>query len=384
MAKVKCSLTFIAFGFLAVAHFALAEQSVDTEFSQFEKEQQKMLADFKQSRKKSVDDFSKTKEDYIKKQNEVRATLLKKWATPELSSANVWIEYSTNNDVKRSVDYETGKITIEILSDGIKNSNVDEIVNNELALLKNETTSDAFSKDRVVNDVQTPTINAPQKMLPNVNVVALKKTAKRSQTRQKNGLYITKVAMYSPKSKISQKSKVYLPKVLKQSKKWDVDPSLILAIMHTESHFNPMAQSHIPAYGLMQIVPTSAGRDVTKFLYGKQRLLPAHKLFEPNFNIEIGSAYLNILEYKYLKGVRDPQIRTYLAIAAYNGGIGAVAKHFTRTTSLANLARTVNKQTPDFVYRSLSQKFPAKETRNYVVKVSKKQTYYRNLLKATN
>ena len=380
MVKAKWFLVAGVISASSITPFVLANSTSEA----FAKEREKSVAEFAQKQTNEFNAFVKVRQDYIDKQNAVRARLSKKWNEPELSTAKVWVEYSQDNDVKRSVDYETGEVTVEIISDKPDADNVDQIVDNALGSLKTETTASAFSKDRVVNEAKTSAINAPQKMLPDVDVKALKKTATTTKTRQENGLYITKVSMYSPKSKISKKSKAYLTQVLKQSDKWDVDASLILAIMHTESHFNPMAQSHIPAYGLMQIVPTSAGRDVTQFIYGKQSLLPAHKLFEPDFNIEIGSAYLNILEHKYLKGVQDHQIRNYLAIAAYNGGIGAVAKHFTHTTSLNNLAKTVNQKSPDFVYRSLSQKFPAKETRDYLVKVSKKQRYYQNLLDENN
>ena len=62
-----------------------------------------------------------------------------------------------------------------------------------------------------------------------------------------------------------------------------------------------MARSHIPAYGLMQIVPKTAGIDAYQYLYNKKRLLSSSYLYNSENNIEIGSAYLHILYYKYLK-----------------------------------------------------------------------------------
>src|SRR5690554_8136195 len=92
------------------------------------------------------------------------------------------------------------------------------------------------------------------------------------------------------------------------AKKWDVEPALVMAIMQTESAFNPMARSHIPAFGLMQIVPASAGRDASKAVWGKDQLLTGQQLFNPQTNIELGCAYLNILDKRYLKSITHPEI----------------------------------------------------------------------------
>ena len=63
------------------------------------------------------------------------------------------------------------------------------------------------------------------------------------------------------------KAEKYLSQVAMQAEQWKVDQEVLLAIMETESHFNPMAKSHIPAYGLMQIVPSTAGADVNKKIF---------------------------------------------------------------------------------------------------------------------
>lgn len=65
----------------------------------------------------------------------------------------------------------------------------------------------------------------------------------------------------------------FIPWNQAHAEKHDVDPALIMAIIHTESMFNPRARSHTPAYGLMQVVPHTGGRDAYHMIYGKKRKL---------------------------------------------------------------------------------------------------------------
>ena len=59
----------------------------------------------------------------------------------------------------------------------------------------------------------------------------------------------------------------YKDEIFKQSERFGIDPAIVFAIIHTESSFNPKARSHIPAYGLMQLVPKSGGRDAYNYIY---------------------------------------------------------------------------------------------------------------------
>ena len=54
----------------------------------------------------------------------------------------------------------------------------------------------------------------------------------------------------------------YSHPVLAAAARYQVAPSLIFAIIETESSFNPFAISSANAYGLMQIIPSTAGKDV--------------------------------------------------------------------------------------------------------------------------
>ena len=89
---------------------------------------------------------------------------------------------------------------------------------------------------------------------------------------------------------------------------YGVEFALVKAIMQAESAFNPYAVSHKGARGLMQMMPSTAGR------YGVQ------DIYNPRENIRAAVQHL-----KYLFDTFDH--RPVLVIAAYNAGENAVKQH---------------------------------------------------------
>lgn len=160
----------------------------------------------------------------------------------------------------------------------------------------------------------------------------------------------------------------------KHSRKYQQEPALVYAIIETESNFNPFAVSWVPAYGLMQIVPRTAGRDSWKLIHGRSGTPSRNYLFNPSNNIRMGCAYLHILQSRYLAGVNHPLSLEYCMIAAYNGGAGNVLRCFSRDRTTA--FRLINQSTPDQVYRRLRSKMP-KESQHYLKKVTAAKKRYR-------
>lgn len=169
----------------------------------------------------------------------------------------------------------------------------------------------------------------------------------------------------------------YASLVRKYSGKYNVTESLIYSVIKTESSFNPFAVSHAPAYGLMQIVPTTAGRDVFEKIKKRPGQPDRDYLFNPENNIDTGTAYLKILQEQYLAGVRDQHSRRFSVISAYNGGAGNVLKTFSSNRNKA-LAR-INALSSNQVYEELVQRHPSQESRRYLVKVTDAQKeFWRN------
>jgi membrane-bound lytic murein transglycosylase C len=163
----------------------------------------------------------------------------------------------------------------------------------------------------------------------------------------------------------------YASLVQKYSRKYRVTESLIYGIMKTESSFNPFAVSSAPAYGLMQIVPSTAGKDVFDKIKGRSGQPSAEYLYDPENNIDTGAAYLQILQERYLADISDNNSKRYSVISAYNGGAGNVLKTFSSNRQQAVVR--INQLKPDQVYSELINKHPSQESRRYLSKVNEAQ-----------
>ncbi len=100
----------------------------------------------------------------------------------------------------------------------------------------------------------------------------------------------------------------YKTEIAAAASDFGVDSSLIRAVIHAESAFNPMALSNKGAQGLMQLMP-GTGRD-----------LGVTDAFDAAQNIRGGARYLSQL-------LKDFNGDAHLATAAYNAGPGAVQKY---------------------------------------------------------
>lgn len=121
------------------------------------------------------------------------------------------------------------------------------------------------------------------------------------------GVFPRKSWRYDEGSKPLFKSK-YNALIDEAARKFDVDASLVSAVIKAESDYNPRVVSHKGARGLMQLMPATATR------FG------VVDSFDPVANVYAGTRYLRWLLEKFDRNAD-------LAVAAYNAGEGTVAKY---------------------------------------------------------
>lgn len=153
--------------------------------------------------------------------------------------------------------------------------------------------------------------------------------------------------------------KAYNIYVEKYAKKRKISPFLILSIMREESYFNASIESWANAYGLMQIIEPTA-KNLAKNLKIKYK---RSLLFNPNYNIKLGSSYLKWSSKKFKN-------KEYYIIPSYNAGLNAVRKW---------KKQKYNKKIKDF--DMFIEDIPYTETRHYTKRVLNTYFIYNRLYK---
>jgi len=142
--------------------------------------------------------------------------------------------------------------------------------------------------------------------------------------------------------------------VLAEAARLKLDPALVAALIRQESLYDPEATSVPGARGLMQVMP-EVGRRVAKSL--DYDIWDPVLLYQPDVNIELGSAHLREL--------LDSQGSVVEVLAAYNAGANRVARWRTKHGG----------DDAEF----LTERIPYVETRDYVRIVQRNRALYRAL-----
>lgn len=386
------------------ASFAFAEgfddfkESMDSGFS----DEKKSFDTYKEELEKEFAEYKRIiNEEYAA----YRKDILTQWNEAEMSTPTKWVEYTDGLKKKKVVDFENGTYRLEVIGRDYSavEKELDALMKDMLGVdkatafqrdvpakktdekarekLKNIATGNV-GNESVIGSAVTGKENPAKKDI-DLAAEKLKENAEVKAEPSKTGETVFIMQGKLPPETYRNKAEQLNPSVQKYSKEFKIQPSLVFSVIQTESAFNPVAQSHIPAYGLMQIVPTSAGKDVAQLLMGKPLILTPSYLFNTDNNIRAGTAYLHILYYRYLKAVNHPESRFYCSIAAYNTGAGNVASAFNGRNAGKNrynvttAAGIINGMAPAAVYDYLRAKLEYDEARRYIVKVTDVLPTYR-------
>jgi membrane-bound lytic murein transglycosylase C len=334
-----------------------------------------------------VVDFRKAKSEYDRLMGNVQKESGAKWGKREsatLPTRTRYVKYTEDYKNRVVVDYDAGTILIEHLDE----ENVKDKLRNAavVALLTPDDPGavDLFSAKEI--DLNgTPYL---QELVVDENGVVIMTRAEvdryadflvanklQSRTIDANGVskQVLYVQMNMVNAHVDKRAVMYADTVRRHAEGTQVSRSLIFAVIKTESAFNPYAVSSAPAYGMMQLVPSSGGREAYRKAKGKDVMPSKEYLFDADNNIELGSTYLSVLlNDSPLRGIRNAVAREYCAIAAYNTGPSNVFRAFSKLSGKARQEEAldrINAMKPDEVYDTLRAKLPYEETRGYVAKV---------------
>jgi membrane-bound lytic murein transglycosylase C len=304
------------------------------------------------------------------------------WGKKEarLPTRTHYVKYTQNYKSRAIVDFDSGQITVETVDEKDPRASLKSALVTTLLTPDDPRAVDLFTDKPIqltsardpyllglVQDRQGKSIAAPAQ----AEAFADQLIDKQSATRQvpiekgtKQALYV-KLAMVANFS--HKQAEKYRPTVEKYAKQYKLSPSLVYAVIRTESNFNPFAVSSAPAYGMMQLVPSSGGREAFRAAKGRDEAPSRDYLFDAANNIELGTAYLGVLFGRQLDYVSNPISREYCVISAYNTGPGNVLRAF--ATDRVTAVNSINSLEPPGVYERLRTKLPYAETRQYLVRV---------------
>lgn len=246
------------------------------------------------------------------------------WGEFRPSTQPVWSSYTNDKRGHGAADFEKGTLDVEVLVDDAARSPAAAAT--QLAgTLKAMTSPKNPLQRNPLEDLVDRGDGQPLRDEDLTKLVegkvrqgdATRRTVKAADGRIRT---VVAVKLRMVPNRLALVARPYLSLVKQLAERFGVPPGLVLAVIHTESYFNPFARSGAPAYGLMQLVPTSGAKEAYAFVHKVARKVEAQELYKPEVNVELGSAYLHLLLERHFKDMKDPIARTLASISAYNCG----------------------------------------------------------------
>ena len=321
----------------------------------------------------------------------------KTWGKKEvqLPERKKYVKYTQNYKSRAIVDFDSAEILVETLDDQDPQKSLKNAIVTTLLTPQDPRSVDLFSdKEIVLTDDKEPYLfglvldqrNKPIRLPEEAEPFAAYLLEKNYATRVVDQDGTKKTVHYVTMDMVSnlpmKQAEKYRALVHQFAQQYNISPSLVFAVIRTESNFNPYAVSSAPAYGLMQLVPTSGGREAYRKAKGQDVIPSRDYLFDPENNVELGTAFLNVLMFNQLEAVDHNVSREYCVIAAYNTGAGNVFRTFSRDRTTA--VNQINSLQPAGVYDQLRKNLPYEETRSYLEKVTGYRKSFINSSESSN
>lgn len=307
----------------------------------------------------------------------------RKWGkkNTERASNKKYVKYSNDYKARTIIDFEKSRVEVETIASQDTRALLIKAITTTLLTSSDPNKTDIFSSaDPILGD--EPFLykqvldqdNLPIRYLWRANRFSEYLVNNKLVKDKRDGHIIYSVQFDLVENNAHLRKIQFSDYVLAASKKYNIPASLIYGVIETESSFNPYAVSSANAYGLMQVIPATAGRDVYQRIKKVSGQPSKNTLFNPQYNIDIGSAYLSILRDNYLHKITTLDNRHYAIISSYNGGAGNVLRIFSQDRDQA--FRQINSLSASMFYQILTTKHPKLESRNYLKKVTKAEMKY--------
>lgn len=393
-------VSFLSIVLVVVVQVIFAQDpSQQSEFEKFKREQEQGTRNEEESFQQYKAEVTKQYDDYVAEQEqlfkEYTGQIESKWGKKNVqtSTRKEYVAYDASFASRSKIDFESGVVRVDVLVSEAEAKDrrlIQEKLKDQIAkVVATQGGDDPFEKKTHISPADKPLISGQVqtkegKAVTNANAQQfagqiVQQTPLMQETVEgKDGVKRVMIGIQIPlvPNHVKKRAEEFKQRVQKEAERFGIEVTLVFAVMHTESYFNPMARSFVPAYGLMQLVPKSGARDAYFFVYKTDTLVTGEYLFIPGNNIELGAGYLAKLLTVDFRGVKDTKSRIYCAISAYNTGPGNVAKAFIGSRNVMQALPKINAMTPEQVFDHLRQNLPFEETRSYVAKVSERMGMY--------
>ena len=379
---------------------------------------------------KVTNKYDNSEKKLREKREKFKKAVEKKWDTYEESTSKSYVSYSKDLSSRTIVDFEKGEVTIELIVDeedpkydsydsnsdldlrlfttklklSSKFFSINPRLLNVLMMLVFQEDEDSNNDDNVNSSftkrlskllkekgddgepiLKDQLVDASGKAVETVgNTLGIAKDLISDKTKKvrmhfaKDGKKRTIISIKIPLSDnhMEKRRERYKELIEIEARRFNIPTEIALAIAETESAFNPKAKSHVPAYGLMQLVPKTGARDAYQWIYKKDKFISGRYLYKPRNNVELGCAYLSMIRHHYFSAIRDDELAYICAIPAYNTGVGNVSKALINKTNIREASKKANKMNKDELYDKLYSDLSSKEAKNYLKKVwTRKENY---------